>query len=237
MMDSLRKTRKCSQQSFPRWVIGKFESLLSIIFKKDHIRTYISKYDRDSDKKITPKGIKTFIVPNAISMINIGTTANLKRLVFVGDLHYSENRVMLSDLCAALDAAGMELHIYGAGEFSMQLNLRNHIFHGMRDDDELYQFGDLHLAPVRNKHGLSSKVFHPLTRGIPVLTTEFGINGINECGGIFVENEIRIWPELINKIFLESKTSPLEVNWNGFKCDESEQLRSALIDLLMSPHS
>ena len=233
MMDSLKRTRKYSQGGFSRWLIGKFESFLSLLFRNNHIRTYISEYDRDSDKKLTPKGIKTFVIPNAISLNNAGIASNLKRLVFVGDLNYSENRIMLSDLCAVLDAADMELHIYGAGQALMQPKSGNHIFHGMRDDEELYQTGDLHLAPVRNMHGLSSKVFNALERGIPVLTTEFGINGINECAGIYVESQIRIWPEVINEIFIKSKKSPLEVNWNGFKCDESEPLRSALIDLLV----
>jgi hypothetical protein len=76
-------------------------------------------------------------------------------------------------------------------------------------------------------------VFHPLARGIPVLTTEFGVNGIDECAGIYVESEVSIWPEVINEIFLKSQKSPLEVNWNGFKCDEREPLRSALFELLV----
>ena len=234
MMDSLRRTREYSQGGFFRWVIGKFESFLSIHFRNNHIRTYISEYDRDSDKKLTPKGIKTFVIPNAISLNNAGIASNLKRLVFVGDLNYSENRIMLSDLCAVLDAADMELHIYGAGQALMKPKSENHIFHGICDDEELYQSGDLHLAPIRNMHGLSSKVFHALARGIPVLTTEFGVNGINECAGIYVESKVRIWPEVINAIFLKSQKSPIEVDWNGFKSDEREPLRSALIDLLVT---
>ena len=232
MMDSLIKTRKFSKQNLTRWIIGKLESLISIAFKNDHIRIYISEYDRDSDKAITPKKIKTFVIPNEISMNKTGEVFNLKRLVFVGDLNYSENRIILGKLCGLLDKAGMQLNIYGAGGSKMQPKYSNHNFHGTRDDDELYQDGDLHLAPVRNMHGLSSKVFHPISRGIPVLTTDFGTNGINKSRGIYIENEMRIWPDAINEIFLKSQNSPLEVYWTGFKCDETGEISTALIELL-----
>jgi hypothetical protein len=126
----------------------------------------------------------------------------------------------------------MNLHIYGSGNSGMQDKFHNHVFHGTRVDEEIYQPGDLHLAPIRNKHGLSSKVFNAIANGSPVLTTENGINGIKECHGIFVKNEIEIWPEVIADIFLRSQKSPLKVEWNAFKCDQREQLRLALNDLL-----
>jgi len=232
MMDSLIKTRQFSKQNIARWFVGRFEYLLSIFFKKDHIRIYISEYDRASDKKITPKDISTFVIPNAVPVIRTGEASTLKRLVFVGDLNYAENRIMLSELCTVLDTQGMELNIYGAGESSNISKSGNHIFHGTRDDLELYQPGDLHLAPVRNTHGLSSKVFQAITRGIPVLSTKNGTNGINRCLGLYVENDLRNWPAAINDLIEMSKQSPLEVHWDGFECDEREGLRSALINLL-----
>jgi hypothetical protein len=232
MMDSLRKTRQFSKQNIARWLIGRFEYLISIFFKKDHIRIYISEYDRASDKKITPDDISTFVIPNAVSVIRTREASTVKRLVFVGDLNYSENRIMLSELCTVLDTQGMELNIYGAGESSNISYSRNHIFHGTRDDLELYQPGDLHLAPVRNTHGLSSKVFQAITRGIPVLSTENGTNGINRCPGLYVVDDLRIWPAAISELIEMSKQSPLEVRWDGFECDEREGLRSALINLL-----
>lgn len=232
MMDSLKRTREYSNENIIRWVIGLFESLFSTLFRKNHIRTYISEYDRDSDKKITPREIRTFVIPNAISVQRHSAVSYLKRLVFVGDLNYSENRIMLSELCVVLERSGLRLHIYGSGHSGMQDKFRNHFFYGTRDDVELYQPGDLHLAPIRNKHGLSSKVFNAIANGIPVLTTENGINGILECHGIFVENEIEIWPEIIGDLFLRSNSSPLKVKWNGFNCDEREPLRLALVELL-----
>jgi glycosyltransferase involved in cell wall biosynthesis len=232
MMDSLKRTRKYSKENITRWVMGQFESLLSTLFRKNHIRTYISEYDRDSDKIITPKEISTFVIPNAISVHKHLEVSNLKRLVFVGDMNYSENRIILSKLCVVLDRSGMKLHIYGGGNSGMQDKFRNHVFHGTRDDVELYQPGDLHLAPIKNKHGLSSKVFHAIANGVPVLTTENGINGIRKCEGVFVENEIEIWPEIIGEIILQSQNAPPKVQWNGFNCDEREPLRLALIELL-----
>jgi hypothetical protein len=232
MMDSLIRTREYSHHSIHKWVVGRFELFISALFRKDHIRTYISEYDRDSDKNITPKKIKTFVIPNDIPMNIYGKTSNLNRLVFVGDLNYSENKIMLAELCAALDTANMKLHIYGAGDSSTHHVSGNHIFHGLREDEELYQSGDLHLAPVRNMHGLSSKVFQAITRGIPVLTTKNGANGINECSGLYVENQIMIWPEVIREIIHESQNSSLEVRWNGFKCDQREMFKLAMIKLL-----
>lgn len=232
MMDSLKRTREYSNKNITRWVIGLFESLLSSLFRKNHIRTYISEYDRDSDKKITPREIRTFVIPNEISVRRHSEASDLKRLVFVGDLNYSENRIMLSELCVVLERSGLRLHIYGSGNSGMQDKFRKHFFYGTRDDVELYQPGDLHLAPIRNKHGLSSKVFNAIENGIPVLTTENGINGILECHGIFVENEIEIWPEVIAEILLRSQKSPLKIEWKAFKCDQREQLRFALNELL-----
>ena len=234
MMDSLKRTRGYSNKNFSRWVLGQFESILSVLCRNDHVRIYISEYDRDSDNTITPKEISTFVIPNTILAKKHSEISNLERLVFVGDLNYSENRMILSELCVVLDKSGMKLHIYGAGESEMQIKFRNHIFYGMRDDAELYQPGDLHLAPIRNKHGLNSKVFQAIANGVPVLTTENGINGMKECRGIFVENEIAIWPEIIRDAFLRSQNLPLEVKWNGFNCDEREPLRLALIELLTS---
>ena len=234
MMDSLKRTRGYSKENIARWVFGQFESTISALFKKNHIRTYISEYDRDSDKRITPKEASTFVVPNAISVRELSEVSNLKRLVFVGDLNYSENRMMLSELCMVLELSGMKLHIYGSGNSGMQDQFPNHVFHGTRDDAELYQPGDLHLAPIRNKHGLSSKVFNAIANGAPVLTTENGINGIKECHGIFVENEIEIWPEVIADMFRRSQKAPLKVQWNAFNCDQRQLLRLALNDLLMN---
>ena len=231
MMDSLKKTR-VSEKNLLKRALGKFESLISSNFKNEHIRTYISDYDRQSDYKITPKNIESFVIPNSISVNKLGKNSNLDRLVFVGDLNYPENRIMLSELCPALTSAGMKLHVYGAGENSIQHKFENHIFHGSCDDTELYQPGDLHLAPVRNMHGLSSKVFHALTRGIPVLTTVSGANGINDCLGMYIENDIGIWPEVIRGILLKSQNSSLEVQWNGFKCDHTELIKSSLNALL-----
>jgi hypothetical protein len=232
MMDSLTKTRQFSKQNIARWLVGRIEYLLSIFFKKEHIRIYISEHDRSSDKKITPKGISTFVIPNAVSVIRTVEASALKRLVFVGDLNYAENRKMLSELCTVLETQEMELNIYGAGDSSNISRSGNHIFHGTREDLELYQPGDLHLAPVRNTHGLSSKVFQAITRGIPVLSTENGTNGINRCLGLYVENDLRIWPVVIKDLIEMSKVSPLEVHWNGFECNEREGLRSALTNLL-----
>ena len=234
MMDSLKRTRGYSKENITKWVFGQFESTISALFKKNHIRTYISEYDRDSDARITPKEASTFVVPNAIATQKPSEVTNLDRLVFVGDLNYSENRMMVSELCMILERSGLTLHIYGSGNSGMQDKFQNHIFHGARDDEELYQPGDLHLAPIRNKHGLSSKVFNAIAHGSPVLTTENGLNGIKECHGIFIKNEIEIWPEVIADIFLRSQKSSLKVQWNAFNCDEREQLRLALNDLLMT---
>ena len=237
MMDSLIRTRSYSHQGFLRWVIGRIESSVSLSFKVQHIRTYISEYDRESDEKVTPKKIETFVIPNAITISNPGPASNLKRLVFVGDLNYFENRLMLCELCEVLDKAKIKLNIYGAGESLIQRKFKNHIFHGSREDLELYQLGDLHLAPVRNLHGLNSKVFNAISRGIPVLTTSNGANGINECPGLYIENDVRNWPKRINEIFLRSQESPLEVHWNGFGCDDHEKFRIAMINLLGDPNS
>lgn len=232
MMDSLIKTRGFSFENLSRWMLGRFEILLSLIFRSNHIRTYISEYDRDSDKNITPKNVKTFLIPNTVSAIKFNESTALERLVFVGDLNYSENRKMLRDLCTVLESTGMKLHIYGIGKYAFKFGSKHCIFHGVCDDAELYRAGDLHLAPVRNRHGLSNKVFGPVINGVPVLTTDCGTNGIKECSGIYVENDISKWPQMISNLFQQSRNLPFKIQWSGFKNDEIMAFSSTLLELL-----
>jgi hypothetical protein len=230
-MDSAFETRKFNNTGIFRWIyFYLFEnSALKKLTSAANIITYISQKDFELDenllKAIEPTS-KIFIFPNIYDHIpRTYIWSHIKRLVIVGDFSYMHNKQMLRIALQISNTLNLPLHIYGHGGNSIGTFSSKSFVHGyVESEQEIYQLGDLHVAPVDQIAGINNKVSNALQYGIPVLTTCEGAQGINASFGLYIFSISGL--DQINLNEIENslvRTNNLKI-WNGFMVDESKNL-------------
>jgi hypothetical protein len=230
-MDSVFETRKFNNAGIFRWIyFNLFENpALKKLTSTANIITYISQKDFELDenllKAIEPNS-KVFIFPNIYDHIpRTYIWSRIKRLVIVGDFSYIHNKQMLRIASQISNILNLPLHIYGDSGNSIRNFSSKSFVHGyVESEQEIYQLGDLHVAPVDQIAGIKNKVTNALQYGIPVLTTCEGAQGINKSSGLYIFSLSGLDQISLNNIENSLvKTNNLKI-WNGFAVDESKNL-------------
>jgi hypothetical protein len=234
-MDSAIETRRWVNAGLFRWIYFQIieKSAINKIIKNSNIITYISQKDLELDRKFeqfADTKSKIFIFPNGyVTNPRKYVSSSIKRLVIVGDFSYRHNKKMLKNAKKISVKLRLPLHIYGHGK-NPKINIKQKSFiHGYtKSDKQMYQKGDLHLAPVEQIAGINNKVVNALLKGNPVLTTIEGVQGIKKTDGVILFS--------ISKLdqldHLQIKESLIKIQnriiWKGFEFNEEKQLNSFL---------
>lgn len=177
--------------------IGLFEILVLLSNRKtlsDSLVTYISQLDLQMDRSLLDLlSIKqTRILRNDlhISQFRLNPSTK-KRLVFLGDGNYFPNVLAVLELSLRYGPLLKKyritepIQVFG-GNWSKWLELLPNIcINRYVNEDDLYSFGDIHLAPMRQKAGIKNKIEIPRSLGLPVVAYTQSLNGITKSDNLY----------------------------------------------------
>lgn len=146
--------------------------------------TWISAADRAADRG-TVRGHTRLVLPGSSTVPAVRPGDGGRRAVLAGDWDYLPNRDglawfldhVLPLLRPLVQDLPWRLEVYGPGAPALPPDVlgRGHV----ADAGELYQEGDVHLAPVAHGGGVKRKVLAPLLAGLTVVTTPSGAHGLH----------------------------------------------------------
>lgn len=222
-MDSWRVTRKTlkSEQRVREFVKYIRDWMFSKLVNISDFVTYCSRQDANNDYPNLRKPL--FILPPRVRVNgNINELPDYgKRWVFVGTSDYIPNRLAIDFLkhCQAQGAfEDLPLYVYGANTEKNE-KIHNVYFCGSRDEIEIYGRNDIHLAPIWSGAGIKYKVVNPISKGLRVLTSPEGANGISSKNLIVADNQ---W-EFLNLLNLSLFELGSETTIR-FECDDYESI-------------
>jgi hypothetical protein len=186
--DSILLTRKSLMFAGDlRQPIALLLDCLRIIYnKRPGVITYITELDRDFDSFLRFSDTNSYVFPLNPEKVQMGDDLNSSRLVFVGDGRYLPNRKaieFLEKVLPFLDES-QKIDIYGSG-YRENMHPRFK-FHGYKNDRDVYQIHDIHLAPINYGAGMKAKVAIPLLNGLRVISTTIGAHGFNTSGNLLI---------------------------------------------------
>lgn len=140
-------------------------------------------------KYFSELGADTEILPNGAHFASVlpqsRNVSSPFRLLFVGSLGYSANRMAVREAIDWLDSIeGAELWIVGNGALDEETqarvdDARNVHLTGFVDDiSQAYVQHDALLVPLREGGGTRLKVLEAMAAGLPVIATEVAVEGI-----------------------------------------------------------
>jgi GT2 family glycosyltransferase len=132
-------------------------------------------------------------------------------LIFVGGFIHPPNKDGIIWFCKKIfplitkDIKDLKLTIIGSNPTSeiLELNSNSVVVRGWVSDEELHSYYNksrIAVAPLRFGAGVKGKVVESLLKGVPMVTTEIGIQGIDDmCNGIIcASNEEEYAAEIID---------------------------------------
>jgi hypothetical protein len=223
--DSILLTRKSLLSAGDlRQPIALFLDRLRIFYnKRPGVISYITELDRDLDSKLHLSTTNCYVFPLNPEKVQVNNEFNSSRLVFVGDGRYLPNQKaieFLEEVLAFLDKS-QKIDIYGSG---YQKNLHPQLrFHGYRDDQDVYQIRDIHLAPINYGAGMKAKVAIPLLSGLRVISTTIGANGFNTSANLNIADSPKDFAHAIQSLQSSWNLSK-PINDQLFARDQTEEL-------------
>ncbi|MBC7678786.1 MAG: glycosyltransferase [Pseudorhodobacter sp.] len=153
--------------------------------------TWISAADRAADRR-SVRGHPRLVLPGTSPVPAVRPSTCAPRAVLAGDWGYQPNRdglawflsQVLPRLRPLVPDLPWRLEVFGprAPALPSDVLQRGHV----ADPGELYQDGDVHLAPLRHGGGVKRKVLSPLLAGLAVVTTPSGAHGLRAATSLEV---------------------------------------------------
>jgi len=183
----LRYLLRCEQRRIRDWEQGAFEKL-------DYVMV-LSQKDRDLVEHIQPAA-KAIVVDLWMSPVECGDRGNRTsaNLLFWGALDRAENadaaRWAAREILPRIRQAVPETRLYIAGNrgevLATEFSTRNDVIvTGFVDDVAAMMFNmDIALLPLRLGAGVKMKTLECMSAGLPVVTTEVGVEGIHGVSGV-----------------------------------------------------
>jgi hypothetical protein len=191
------------------------------------IVTFISENDKNWEISLNLATKKCFVISNILKTQElIGGESN--RIVFVGDGQYLPNRLAIEFIEKIADelSKDIKIMIFGRGLYSSHPQI---VTKGYVEAQELYKFGDIHLAPIKVGTGIKNKVVEPLLHGLNVVTTPNGANGLNRLSNLHIAKSAKEFAKVIMSI---DKTKTFPLNTKIYKRNDIEDLITFLGRLL-----
>lgn len=136
-----------------------------------------------------------FLVPPAVKIpefrnnktsrsidMQLGITRNDTVATFVGELSYNVNRQAVDILITKIAPATPRIKflIVGRGSETLTDKPDNVITTGFVENlDKIYEISDLCVVPLISGKGVKTKILEGLAHGKPILTTDFGVEGLD----------------------------------------------------------
>jgi hypothetical protein len=208
-MDSWRLTRRSLFTGNP---VRESVKLLREIFGRPLIRipdliTYCSLRDAQIDKSDFRKTL--IFGPGLSNFLKLSDFGY--RYVFVGPSSYYPNNLAVKFLFEIANLgyfAKTKLHIYGEQNNYNQVH-EDVYLHGEAPDIEVYGNRDIHLVPLWKGAGIKYKTLLPLSRGLKVISSLEGANGLNPTSNLIIANDQDHFKELLRASdFLDTPKPP-----------------------------
>lgn len=116
---------------------------------------------------------------------NIKSDAGALKLLFLGKMDWAPNRDglkwFLEEIWPKVDHTKFELHIVGSGDSSWGTELFKQpsikFFGFVKDLDAAYAQCDFSIIPIRYGSGTRIKVIESISKGVPIVSTDMGVQG------------------------------------------------------------
>ena len=183
------------------------------------IVTFISESDKNWEASLNLATKNCFVIGNILKTQElIGEKSN--RIVFVGDGKYLPNRLAIEFIEKIADELPKDskITIFGRGFISTHPQI---VIKGYVEEQELYKFGDIHLAPIKVGTGIKNKVVEPLLHGLNVVTTPNGANGLNRLSNLHIAKSAKDFAKVIMSI---DKTRTFSLNAEIYKRNDIDDL-------------
>ena len=180
--------------------------------------------------------------PNAIKSLY---DPHSTKVLFLGNLNYEPNRraveIILKKIAPQLGKIfpAAKLCIAGGGWTGAVPRQSNVDMPGYVEDlDELMQSVKLALCPLLEGSGTRLKILDYLCRGIPVISTRKGIEGLEKEveSGVVIEDDLTRYPALIAELMSESSQERMaELSRNGLRYIKKHRTWDKIISDYLQP--
>ena len=191
-----------------------------IFIKADAIFT-AGVYEEEVLKKQFPEkdisSIPLYVYDSVKDFVNIKGKGNRKDILFVGGFNHRPNvdavKWFLKDIYPLFRAQNTEavFHIVGHNPPQELLDIKGEmvVFEGFVDDDrldELYNTACVAVVPLRYGAGVKGKVIEAMAKGVPIVTTSIGVEGIEEAEQLLlIRDDSKSFAEAILSLIAEKE--------------------------------
>lgn len=170
---------------------------------------------------------------------------NGKNIIFVGNLKYKPNENAVRMICKVIAPNVINTHpdvkflIIGSSnlQLSRELANKNVVFLGEVDDlNKVYDIASIALCPVLEGSGTRLKILEYLAAGIPTISTNIGIEGLEKeiRKSLVIEDRLDRYPKLINKIITDPNKFDELVSWGRKYVIKNRCWKSTIQDIMMA---
>jgi glycosyltransferase involved in cell wall biosynthesis len=184
----------------------------------------------DFNELIANKSIKKnklLILPNPIDTKFFPFYgANLKsfNIIFIGNMFYWPNaeaaKAIINKIYPSLKKIeGLKIYFIGMVPKYLKNISKNKqlIFTGPVNNLNKYlKKSSIALCPVSEGSGMKVKILNYCSAGLPIITTSIGASGYEKIKSLIIENDIKKYPNIINKLYLD-KTILYKIGKNNRK--------------------
>lgn len=217
----------------------------TIITTTEKDATYCRSINKKCEALVAPNIITTKI-DNLKKLKLVSPSCNsILKLVFVGDCHYSPNRLGLEwfienivDKCTSKISSMFKVDIFGKGSLELSHLTRDNVsFNGFAEDlESVYDNCDISLIPLLHGGGSRLKAFEAIQRNKIILSTPKGVEGIQLSSEmekfIFYFNDHHEWTNCMHivssMVATQDWESKLVPQYREFLLNSIDEFKSAV---------
>lgn len=195
------------------WQGQKMNELESTLIKRAKKIWCIAPEDLNRFKELNPKEEKKMVlIPVGLDFKKIEESKDLSeasplKLLFLGKMDWAPNKDglkwFLEEIWPAVDHQHCELHIVGSGDSSWGVELFKSpgvkFFGFVKDLDAVYRDCDYSIIPIRYGSGTRIKVIESISKGVPIISTEMGVQG-SGLSDYFRAETKEDWVKILNSL-------------------------------------
>lgn len=185
------KTKNTIIQKLLLWQGSKMSALESALIKRAKKVWCIAPEDLSRFKELNPKEEqKLSLIPVGLEFKKVEEKKNIDeasplKLLFLGKMDWAPNKDglkwFLEEIWPKIDHKRLELHIVGSGDSTWGTELFKQpgikFFGFVKDLNAVYNDCDYSIIPIRYGSGTRIKVIESISKGVPIVSTDMGVQG------------------------------------------------------------